>query len=60
MGMETEQEIVQLVGAEEVYFNGLTASLEECAKHKVKLSKFLHFFQEFSRYLENFIHIKIF
>jgi hypothetical protein len=31
MGIETDQEICQFVGSEEVYANGLAASLEECS-----------------------------
>jgi DNA-directed RNA polymerase III subunit RPC2 len=35
MGMESDQEIVQLVGAEETFFSGLSPSLEESTKHKI-------------------------
>ena len=33
--MESDQEIVQLVGAEEMFFTGLAPSLEESTKHKI-------------------------
>jgi DNA-directed RNA polymerase III subunit RPC2 len=35
MGIETDQEIVQLVGSEELFFNGLAGSLEECALNRI-------------------------
>jgi DNA-directed RNA polymerase III subunit RPC2 len=35
MGMETDQEIIQLVGSEQMFVDGLSASLEDCAAHKI-------------------------
>src|SRR5690348_1075032 len=35
MGVETDQEIVQLVGTEELFLEGLAPSLEECSVEKV-------------------------
>lgn len=35
MNVETDQEIVQLVGSEEMYVSGMASSLEECASKKI-------------------------
>ena len=35
MGMESDQEIVSLVGSDQAFIDGLSASLEECASHKI-------------------------
>ncbi len=31
MGVETDQEIIQLIGTDEMFIDGLSPSLEECA-----------------------------
>jgi DNA-directed RNA polymerase III subunit RPC2 len=35
MGVETDQEIMQLVGSEDMFVDGLAASFEECAKYHI-------------------------